>query len=248
MQMKPEEIRRSYEEAARKEAQIRILAELNLCQKEDIRHILVKQGIPEDELPRRRGRKKNPAEPDTASIPVKHGEQVMEKILKSIIEYIEKYGYPPTIRDIGEMTGIKSTSTVKHHLNQMIADGILETSHENSPRAIRIPGYRFVKEEAMDKLKLPCSIGSDVYIIPSRVNFNLNILDGHEKNNRVYHQKVAKIVYTESGWYMECNKDLEYGTGRVHAGKLYKETWFLSQTEAEEALKRLQKAAGRKEA
>lgn len=82
------------------------------------------------------------------------GKQVREEIRKSIIEYIEKYGYPPTVRDIGEMTGIKSTSNVKHHLDQMIADGILETSHESSPRAIRVPGYRFVREEDIDKLYL----------------------------------------------------------------------------------------------
>lgn len=75
------------------------------------------------------------------------GEQVREEILESIIEYIEKYGYSPTVRDIGKMTGIKSTSNVKHHLDQMIADGILETSHESSPRAIRVPGYRFIREE-----------------------------------------------------------------------------------------------------
>lgn len=64
MQMKPEEIRRSYEKAARKEVQIGILAELNACPKEDIRKILIEQGIPEDELPKRRGRKK----PDTAPV------------------------------------------------------------------------------------------------------------------------------------------------------------------------------------
>lgn len=147
MQMKPEEIKRSYEKATRKEAQIGILAELNLCQKEDIRQILIKQGIPEAELPKRRGRRKNPAEPDTASIPVKHGEQVREEILTIIIEYIEKYGYPPTVREIGELAGLKSTCSVKYHLDRMIADGILETSHKSSQRAIRVPGYWFVRED-----------------------------------------------------------------------------------------------------
>lgn len=152
MQMKPEEIRRSYEKAARKEAQIGILAELNLCQKEDIRQILIKQGIPEDELPKRR-RRRNPAEPDTASISVEHGKQVREEILTIIIEYIEKYGYPPTVREIGDMTGLKSTCSVKNHLDRMVKAGVLETDHKCTPRAIRVPGYRFVKEE-MDKLYL----------------------------------------------------------------------------------------------
>ncbi len=88
--------------------------------------------------------------------------------------------------------------------------------------------------------KLPCSIGSIVYFIPSKSNFRFNKL-GHEKNNRVYHQKVAKITFTENGWYMECDKDLEYGTGKILVEKFYQETWFLSQAEAEEALERMER-------
>lgn len=82
------------------------------------------------------------------------GKQVREEIRKTIIEYIEKYGYPPTVRDIGDMTGLKSTSSVKNHLDRMVKAGLLETDHECSPRAIRVPGYRFVREEDIDKLYL----------------------------------------------------------------------------------------------
>lgn len=89
--------------------------------------------------------------------------------------------------------------------------------------------------------KLPCSIGSDVYFIPSKVNFDLNKLNKNEDSNRVYHQKVVKIVVTERGWYLECDKDLEYGTGHILVDKFYKETWFLTQAEAEEALKRMER-------
>ncbi len=98
--------------------------------------------------------------------------------------------------------------------------------------------YEDLEEQGL-LLKPPCSIGSDVYYIPSKVNHELNILNGHEENNRVYHQKVAKIVFTECGWYLECDKDLEYGTGRILADKFYKETWFLEPSEAEEALNKL---------
>lgn len=95
--------------------------------------------------------------------------------------------------------------------------------------------------------KLPCCIGSDVYFIPSKVSFDLNKLNRHEESNRVYHQKVAKIVFTERGWYLECDRDLEYGTGHILVDKLYKETWFLTQAEAEETLKKMTEAAGTKE-
>ncbi len=90
-------------------------------------------------------------------------------------------------------------------------------------------------------LRLPCGIGSDVYIIPSKINCELNILSLHPENNKIYHQKVALITFTEKGWYMECDKDREYATDRILSEKMYKETWFLSQEEAEAKLKEMEK-------
>lgn len=52
--------------------------------------------------------------------------------------------------------------------------------------------YRNLEEQGLLP-QLPCSIGSDVYFIPSKVVFELNKLNGHEENNRVYHQKVKKL-------------------------------------------------------
>lgn len=104
----------------------------------------------------------------------------------------------------------------------------------------RLGEYEDLEEQGL-LLKPPCSIGRDVHSIPSKVNFELNKLNGHEESNRVYHQKVARIVFTEHGWYLECDKDLEYGTGHILLDKFYKETWFLSQSEAEETLKRMER-------
>lgn len=95
-------------------------------------------------------------------------------------------------------------------------------------------------EEQGVLLRLPCGIGADVYSIPSKVNYELNILSLHPENNKIYHQKVAFITFTEKGWYMECDKDREYGTGRILSEKMYKETWFLSQEEAESKLKEME--------
>ena len=39
------------------------------------------------------------------------------KILEMIREYTDEYGYPPTIREIGEAVGISSTSVVSYNLN-----------------------------------------------------------------------------------------------------------------------------------
>lgn len=104
--------------------------------------------------------------------------------------------------------------------------------------------YEDAEEQGL-LLRLPCGIGSDVYIIPSKVNFELNILSMHPENNKVYHQKVALITFTEKGWYMECDKDREYATDRILSEKMYKKIWFLSQEEAEAKLKEMEEKDGR---
>jgi repressor LexA len=78
----------------------------------------------------------------------KHGIKKRAEIKQAIILYIEKHGYAPTIREIGDMVGLSSTSSVHNHLIRMIAIGELETDDEiGSPRAIRVPGYKIVKTE-----------------------------------------------------------------------------------------------------
>ena len=94
-------------------------------------------------------------------------------------------------------------------------------------------------EKRIEAVVLPCKIGDDVYIIPSKANYDLNILSRLEKNNRVYHQKVADIVFTQDCWYARGNADKQYGTGRVLLGIFYKKTWFLTQEEAETALAKM---------
>lgn len=80
---------------------------------------------------------------------IEHGKEVREKMLAFIIAYIQQHGYPPTVREIGQGVGFKSTNSVQTHLLRMFNEGMLETDGvPGAPRAIRVPGYRFVKEEA----------------------------------------------------------------------------------------------------
>ncbi len=46
-------------------------------------------------------------------------------ILDFIREFQRQYGYPPTIRQIGEKVGISSTSVVNYNLNKLEKDGYL---------------------------------------------------------------------------------------------------------------------------
>lgn len=94
--------------------------------------------------------------------------------------------------------------------------------------------------DVQDRLiKLPCKVGDDVWFVPSQTCYKLNILNGHGEANKVYHQKVARITFDENGWYMVCDKDLEYAIVNTLIGKMFNETWFLTQSEAEAKLKEL---------
>lgn len=97
-------------------------------------------------------------------------------------------------------------------------------------------------EEQGRLLRLPCSIGVDVYMIPSKTNYLLNIFGHREKLNKIYHQNVERITFTKRGWYMECDKDAEYGTGKILVDTSYGVTWFLSHEEAEAKLKEIEES------
>ena len=49
-----------------------------------------------------------------------------QKIYDFIREFSREYGYPPTVREIGEHLGLKSPSTVKFHLDNLRAAGLIQ--------------------------------------------------------------------------------------------------------------------------
>src|SRR5262245_44374545 len=58
-------------------------------------------------------------------------------MLRYIERYIQEHGYPPTIRQIGENTGINSTSVVNYNLNKLVQAGYLMRSQHVS-RGLRL--------------------------------------------------------------------------------------------------------------
>jgi len=55
-----------------------------------------------------------------------------QKILEHIREFIDEYGYPPTIRQIQSALGISSTSVVDYNLNILEREGYLRRDPETS--------------------------------------------------------------------------------------------------------------------
>ena len=60
-----------------------------------------------------------------------------EKMLDAIRQFTEENGYPPTIRQIGEMVGISSTSVVSYNLGVLQRKGLLTRDREVS-RGLRL--------------------------------------------------------------------------------------------------------------
>src|SRR3712207_3007095 len=63
------------------------------------------------------------------------------KVLEVIRDSVERRGYPPTVREIGEAVGLTSTSSVSHQLATLQRKGFLRRD-PNRPRAVdvRLPG------------------------------------------------------------------------------------------------------------
>ena len=77
---------------------------------------------------------------------IKAGDLVRDKIVSAIIRYIDVHQYAPTVREIGRMVGLKSTSSVQEHIKTLINQGRLKSNAEfGSPRSLTVPGYKFVK-------------------------------------------------------------------------------------------------------
>jgi repressor LexA len=60
-----------------------------------------------------------------------------QEIFDFIRKYSQKYGYPPTVRDIGKAVGLASSSTVHAHLANLEKIGLLRRD-PSKPRAIEL--------------------------------------------------------------------------------------------------------------
>jgi repressor LexA len=62
-----------------------------------------------------------------------------QEIFDFLVEYVERCGYPPTVREIGEAVGLASPSTVHAHLANLERAGLLRRD-PTKPRALEVLG------------------------------------------------------------------------------------------------------------
>ena len=102
----------------------------------------------------------------------------------------------------------------------------------------KLAEYEQLEEQGL-LVRLPVKIGDDIYKIPSKANYDLNVLNGYKANNRVYHQKVYSIVFSQRGWFVQCDKDSIHAPNVICLDVEYGKTWFLTREEAEKKLEEM---------
>jgi repressor LexA len=64
-----------------------------------------------------------------------------QEIWGFLVDYVDRHGYPPTVREIGEAVGLASPSTVHAHLANLERAGLLRRD-PTKPRALELVGHR----------------------------------------------------------------------------------------------------------
>lgn len=90
-------------------------------------------------------------EAPTTSRQVEPLTEIERKILDFMVQYLRANTYQPSIREIGERFGIKSTKTVSEHLQALAEKGRLERDPSRS-RGVRILGV----DLSADTIAVPC--------------------------------------------------------------------------------------------
>src|SRR5216684_6958135 len=77
-----------------------------------------------------------------------------QEIWDFLVDYVDKHGYPPTVREIGEAVGLASPSTVHAHLANLERAGLLKRD-PTKPRALELVGRDKAAPAVAQLPKLP---------------------------------------------------------------------------------------------
>jgi repressor LexA len=77
-----------------------------------------------------------------------------QEIWDFLVDYVDRHGYPPTVREIGEAVGLASPSTVHAHLANLERAGLLRRD-PTKPRALELVGRERREAPAATLERLP---------------------------------------------------------------------------------------------
>ena len=88
-----------------------------------------------------------------------------QRVLTVIRDSIETRGYPPSMREIGELVGLTSSSSVAHQLRTLEEKGYLKRD-PNRPRALQVftPGERDAAEPVVDETGMGDAMPQATYV------------------------------------------------------------------------------------
>ncbi|MBV1915129.1 MAG: transcriptional repressor LexA [Pseudomonadales bacterium] len=87
-----------------------------------------------------------------------------QEILTVISDHIEMQGYPPTVAEITDTIGVKSTNTVRGHLQALQKKGAIELEEKRS-RGIRLLTTSNKYEEELDHLPIVGTVAAGAPIL-----------------------------------------------------------------------------------
>ena len=112
-----------------------------------------------------------------------------EKILKFVKNEIIAKGIPPTIREIRDEVGLKSTSSVQYHLNILEEDGLIQRDRSKS---------RSIKFENFENNSMPIPIVGEIAaghpLLAEEYNTGtLHIPKKYETKNEIFALKISGL-------------------------------------------------------
>ena len=93
-----------------------------------------------------------------------------QKILEFLQDYQRANKYPPSIREIGEKTGISSTSVVNYYLDQLEKKGMIERDRKIS-RGVRLSGPNISADTLRVPILGPIAAGPFMLVPEPGVNY-----------------------------------------------------------------------------
>lgn len=78
------------------------------------------------------------------------------KTLEFISEFVSKYNYPPSVREICAYVGFKSTASAQYYINKLEESGkIRRNSGKNRTIEILVPEFSRVRQDESDMVRVP---------------------------------------------------------------------------------------------